>query len=90
MFCHCSGADTVACAPLIDVETITLLQPTNGYLRVSQRGPFEETVVDTATLPSTAVRGCLTHLLHISIPLNVQYLRIYSSVLECIVITTST
>ena len=50
-----SGAGTVACAPLIDVEIITLNQPTRGYLTVSQRGPYEETVVTTTTLPSTAV-----------------------------------
>ena len=50
-----SGAGTIACAPLIDVEIITLIQPTRGYLTVSQRGPYEETVVTTTTLPSTAV-----------------------------------
>ena len=50
-----SGAGTVACAPLIDVEIITLNQPIRGYLTVSQRGPYEETVVTTTTLPSTAV-----------------------------------
>ena len=49
------GAGTVACAPLVDVENITLNQLTGGYLTVSQRGPYEETVLTTTTLPSTAV-----------------------------------
>ena len=64
--CH-AGTGTVACAPLIDVETITLNQPTKGYLTVSQRGPYEETVITTTTLPSTAVSyhtaSCM-HLVH--------------------------
>lgn len=46
----------VACAPLIDVETITLQQPVDGSFIVSQRGPYEPTLVSVASIRPGNVR----------------------------------
>lgn len=80
-----TGAGIIACAPLIDVETITLNQPITDYLTVSQRGPYEETVVTIATPPSTAVSIQLSsHFLRcVCIQYNVVYILVGKATSLC-------